>query len=115
MAQFQQFHYDGETSVLPVAATLPQNTTDAEPRFDAQTVQEVIALAVQLQADHAETLSVAQVEAIGSDVGVEPSFVQQALAQITSQKEAKRQVSFLEQVPTHRLPKLAGWSKAIAI
>lgn len=66
----------------PAPQTVPQD--EATPRYDAQTVRRVIALAEQMQTRHRETLSTEEVENLGREVGVEPEFVRRALAQIDS-------------------------------
>ncbi len=59
-----------------------------EARYDAGTLQKVTALAQQLQKRHQETLSAQEIEAAGREVGLEPAFVRQALAEVTRQRTA---------------------------
>ena len=110
MAQVQQFSSYTEESLL-----LPQSETKSEPRFDTQTVQEVIALAAQLQTEHQETLSLSQIEAIGSEVGLAPDFVQRALAQLIAEGYTERKKATGQQTTTLRLTELTRRSKAIAV
>lgn len=65
---------------------MPPQPADTTPRYDEKTAQEAIALAARLQDEHRETMTVAQVEAIAAEVGVEAQFVRAALAKV----EAKR-------------------------
>jgi hypothetical protein len=50
-----------------------------EPRYDAETLRKVTALAARLQSQKQETLTRGEMEAIGAEVGVDPTFVRQAL------------------------------------
>src|SRR5437016_2374064 len=60
---------------------LTQRGTD-EPRYDHETLQKVAALAERLQGQHQETLTATDIEAVGREVGLEPAFIHQALAQV---------------------------------
>src|SRR5262249_14789007 len=53
-----------------------------EPRYDAHTLRKVAALAGRLQNQKQETLTAREIEAIGAEAGLEPAFIQQALAQL---------------------------------
>src|SRR5205823_12748292 len=58
---------------------------DAGPetrRYDAPMLQKVAALAALLQSQHQESLTEAEVEAIGGEIGLQPEFLRQALAQL---------------------------------
>lgn len=57
-----------------------------EPRYDAETLRKVTALASELQARDQERLTAREIEEIGSEVGLEPQFIRQALRQVTPQK-----------------------------
>lgn len=49
-----------------------------EPRYDPETAGKVAALASRLQSKHQETLSARELEAIGAEVGLKPSFIREA-------------------------------------
>jgi hypothetical protein len=55
------------------------------PRYDAETLREVTALAQQLQESERETLSAEQIEGIGEEVGLGREFVRRALRQLAVQ------------------------------
>jgi class 3 adenylate cyclase len=59
-----------------------------ENRYDEATVQKAIALAARLQDQHRETLTVAQVQAIADELGIDPAFVRQSLDQLDAAKAA---------------------------
>lgn len=61
-----------------------QEETPTAPRYDSETVSRVIAVAQQLERRHQETLSIEQVEAVGTELGIDPLFLRQALAQVES-------------------------------
>lgn len=58
----------------------------AERRYSRETLQKVVELAARLQEEGQEELSVGEIEAIAAEVGLEPVFVRQALAQITAEQ-----------------------------
>ncbi len=60
-----------------------------ELRYDAATQEQIIALAARLQREHQETLSGAELEAIGEEAGLDPEFVRRATEQIASERAAK--------------------------
>jgi class 3 adenylate cyclase len=49
---------------------------------DASLVGKIVNMASRLQIQHDETLTESQIESIGAEIGLEPSFIQQALAQL---------------------------------
>jgi hypothetical protein len=53
-----------------------------ERRYDEGTLRKVTALAARLQSEKQETLTAREIEAIGAEAGLEPAFIQQALAQV---------------------------------
>jgi hypothetical protein len=53
-----------------------------ETRFDAETVRQAVLLATRLQAEREKTLSAAEVEALGAELGIEPACLRQALAAV---------------------------------
>ena len=63
-------------------------TEYSSPRYDAAMQQRVIALALQLQREHQETLTAEQIEAAAEEVGLEPEFVRQAIAQLSTEQAA---------------------------
>jgi hypothetical protein len=66
-----------QQSTVPRAGPAPQGG-----RLDVRTAQQVVQLAGRLQARHEECLSVAEVVAIGEEVGLRPEFLQAALAEV---------------------------------
>ena len=58
---------------------------ESERRYDPETLRKVTALAARLQSERQEYLTAREMEAIGAEVGLEPEFVRQALAQHTEQ------------------------------
>lgn len=63
-------------------------TETSEPRYDSATLQKVIGLAGRLQNERQEKMTVQEIEDIGTEVGVEPTFIRQALAKLTREKPA---------------------------
>lgn len=64
---------------------LPQETTvplSEAVRFDAETQQRIIALAAKLQNQHQQTVTAAELEATAAEVGLEPTFVRQAVEHV---------------------------------
>ena len=64
--------------------------SDAERRYDTETLSKVVGLAERLQREKDDRLSAREIETIGAEVGLEPSFIQQALAQLT-RKEVRQE------------------------
>lgn len=62
-----------------------QHQTSVEPRYDAETLRKVAALAQRLQSDRQETLSVHEMEKIGAEVGLKPVFIRKALGRLTTE------------------------------
>ncbi|HLK61625.1 MAG TPA: hypothetical protein VKU00_34070 [Chthonomonadaceae bacterium] len=58
---------------------------ESERRYDPETLRKVTALAARLQSERQEYLTASEMEAIGAEVGLEPEFIRQALAQHTEQ------------------------------
>ena len=74
--------------------TQQESEQKQERRYDPDTLRKVTALATQLQHDHHERLTASQMESIGLEVGLEPEFIQQAIAQLEEEHarmEAERQ------------------------
>jgi class 3 adenylate cyclase len=67
---------------------LLQTTEQQEPRYDAETLRKVTALAQELQQQHQETLTSQQIESIGAEIGLEKVFIRQALAEVTTRATA---------------------------
>jgi hypothetical protein len=59
--------------------------TAEEPRYDAETLRKVTALAQRLQHERQETLTAREMEVIGAEVGLEAPFIRQALERVTAQ------------------------------
>jgi hypothetical protein len=58
-----------------------------EQRFDEDTQVKVVQLAARLQQQHRATASVAELAAIAEEAGVDPQFVEQALAVMASESQ----------------------------
>jgi class 3 adenylate cyclase len=54
-----------------------------EPRYDSAILPKVAALAARLQNRHQESLTAREMEAIGTEVGLEPAFIRDALTHFT--------------------------------
>ena len=65
--------------------------TPEEIRFDTQTAQKAILLAGQLQHQHTDTMTQAQVETIAEEVGVDPAFVRKALGLMEQEQQSEQQ------------------------
>src|SRR5690348_12742088 len=61
-----------------------------ETRFDAETVRQAVLLATRLQSEREKTLSAAEVEALGTELGIDPACLRQALAAIERSGPATR-------------------------
>jgi class 3 adenylate cyclase len=91
----------------------------AERRYDRETLGKVTALAERLQSRQAETLSARDIEAIGTEVGLEPAFVRQALAELAAESRpavAEPRPSIDSVVAARRVEfrsMLAAWSGAL--
>jgi class 3 adenylate cyclase len=57
-----------------------------EARYDVETLRKVTALASRLQSRTQEALTAREMEVIGAEVGLEPGFIQQALAQLAAEQ-----------------------------
>jgi len=80
-----------------------------ERRYDSATLRKVVNLATRLQNRHEEMLTEAQIEAIGAEIGLEPAFVRQALAQLSAPQsrrasERVKRSRFLSLVAAFTLP-----------
>lgn len=62
-------------------------TAAGGPRYDAETQQKIIALASRLQQERDQTLTAEQLAAAGSEVGLEPAFVREAVARLDAAQE----------------------------
>lgn len=71
---------------LPHSGPVP---AAAEERYDAETLRKVVSLAERLQAQQRETLSAADIEQAGAEVGLQPEFIRRALAQVREQQAAE--------------------------
>src|SRR5205807_8267276 len=72
----------------PMRLRHTQENAAGEHRYDSATLRKVTALAARLQSAHHETLTAPEIEAIGTEVGLEPAFTRQALAQMTAAQPA---------------------------
>jgi class 3 adenylate cyclase len=62
----------------------------AERGYDEGTLRKVAALAARLQSRQQETLTAREIEAIAAEAGLEPGFIQQALAQLAAEQPPAR-------------------------
>lgn len=60
-----------------------EKRVEGEPRYNAETVRQVAALAARLQSQQPEGVTAQEMEAIGAEVGLESVFIRQALAHLT--------------------------------
>src|SRR5439155_18533924 len=67
-----------------------------EPRYDAETLKKVTALAQELQNRHQQTFTAHEMEEIGSEVGLERSFIRRALGQFTATSNRLTQKTAVE-------------------
>ena len=65
--------------------TQQESEQQQERRYAPDTLRKVTALATRLQHDHHERLTASQMESIGLEVGLEPEFIQQAIAQLEAE------------------------------
>jgi hypothetical protein len=75
------------------STTRAETTTTDQPRYSEQTLRQITLLAEQLQAqEHRrdEQLTARDVEAVGAEVGIEPDFMRQALAEVASRPALAR-------------------------
>jgi hypothetical protein len=63
-----------------------QTASETEYRYDRATLDRVMNLAERLQAEHQATLSAYEIEEIGKEVGLDPVFIQKALAHVTAKQ-----------------------------
>jgi hypothetical protein len=80
-----------------------------EPRYDAETLRKVTALAQRLQRERQETLTAREMEAIGAEVGLEAPFIRQALERVTAQHPVV-QLPVASNVPMRRAIAAAWWA-----
>jgi class 3 adenylate cyclase len=71
----------------------PERTRTEPQRYDEQTLRQTIQLADRLQTEHKERYSVADIEKIAAEIGVQPAFVQKALNEIEDKHEAQQKAA----------------------
>jgi hypothetical protein len=74
-----------------MALKLKQEPLREELRSDDETLRRVMALALELQGRRDGTYSLAEMERIGAEIGVEPEFVRQAHAQVAATSPRPKQ------------------------
>src|SRR5437763_5920494 len=80
-----------------------------EPRYDAETLRKVTALADRLQRRHQATLSEREIEAVGAEVGLAPPFIHQALRQLSPPPDTQLERALRRQrIAAFALP--GGWA-----
>ncbi|MCC2671863.1 MAG: hypothetical protein K0Q72_4334 [Armatimonadetes bacterium] len=67
-----------------------QHVETPEPRYDAATLKKVTSLAQRLQAEQRETLTAREIETVGVEVGLDPSFIRTALAHLEDHELKRR-------------------------
>src|SRR2546421_12365364 len=92
---------------MEVDTAARSHTSGIETRYDPQTMQEVLERAWRLQTRHGETFSAADVERVGQELGVDPRFVREALAQ-TGAAPGKRQWTWARGTGSR-----AGWAAPV--
>jgi hypothetical protein len=80
-----------------------------EPRYDRNSLETALKLASRLQQEHETTLSVSQIEAIGSEVGLDPVFVRRALDALETSPTSPSRIS------AHRTDGLATVAPATVV
>jgi hypothetical protein len=86
---------------------LKQGSLTEELRSDDETLRRVMALALELQGSRDGTYSLAEMERIGAEIGVEPEFVRQAHAQVAATSATPKQKwQYWHQ---HRSAVVAAW------
>lgn len=81
-----------------------EQTPSSTLRLDATMQREVLQRAAQLQQHHDATLSAQELEAAAVEIGLDPVFVRQAIAQITA--EAEQEVMTSTQSETRSIGRL---------
>ena len=66
-------------------------STASEQRYDAETMQKIMQLATELQGRQHETFTPSDMERIGSEVGLQPGFVREAIARLQAEELAKQE------------------------
>src|SRR5262249_46688438 len=61
-------------------------TSLSEARYDVATLRKVASLAERLKERRLEMVTAREMEAVGAEVGLEPTFIHEALAQLESQR-----------------------------
>lgn len=57
-----------------------------ERRYDAETLRRVAEMAARLQHDQQESVTAREMEALGSEIGLQPEYIQQALSQVQAEQ-----------------------------
>lgn len=97
----------------PAMPQLQQQLSE-EPRYDAETLRKVTALAHRLQHERQETLTAREMEVIGAEVGLESPFIRQALERVTAQHPVARTES-APNVTMRKAIAAAWWAAAWTI
>nr|WP_309693243.1 hypothetical protein [Armatimonas sp.] len=74
-----------------------------EKRYDAKKLQQVVELATRLQHQHHETLTAAQIEQMGEDLGLSPEFIRKALVLVEEEEIQQPQLSQQSMEPRARV------------
>jgi hypothetical protein len=64
-------------------------------RYEPQTLKKVMTLAQRLQSHAQETLTGAEIAAIGAEIGLQPAFIREALSKLTPRKVTPKKASAL--------------------
>ncbi len=73
-----------------MATNLSGNRFGKDRRVNASLVGKIVRMASRLQIQHDETLTHGQIESIGKEIGLEPSFIEQALHQLDESAPARK-------------------------
>lgn len=84
-----------------------------EGRFDSATTDKIIRLASRLDAENRERLSAQEIEGIAKEIGIEASFVREALQQVVRDKVGRRVDRMKAEKPVHP-SHVAFWSTVAA-
>ncbi len=69
-----------------------------ERRYDTDTLQKVTALASRLQHEHQDRLTAGEAEQLGMEIGLQPQFMQQAMAQVDSEQAMTQEATLKSEV-----------------
>jgi class 3 adenylate cyclase len=91
-----------------------ENTVPLSQEYNTDTAARIIALAGRLQSQKIETMSIAQIEALATEVGVDPRYIQEAILATQEKNIAGSDLSSTLSPKSARftIPSLLWWSIA---